>query len=82
MTCGATMTDAPAPAVSAGRLHLTIPARSDRSAPAATTASGRKRAGRKSTTPDLTARAVRLNNRSKAGADRYLALHATLSSKR
>ncbi len=82
MTCDATMQVASASAASAGRLHLTIPARSDRSAPAATTASGRKRAGRKSTTPDLTARAVRRSHGNKAAAERYMALHATLSSKR
>lgn len=51
-------------------------------APAPSTEPMPNNGGAQPTTPDLTARAVRLNNRSKAGADRYLALHATLSSKR
>lgn len=78
MTCAATTQDAPVSAASAGRLHLTIPARNARSVPAATTANGRKRGGKKNTMPDLTARAIRLCNRNKEATARYLAVHAIL----
>lgn len=40
-----------------------------------------KTAGSKPTTPDLTARAVRVSNRNKAAAQRYLRLHQILANK-
>lgn len=49
------------------------------SGPAATTAQPQKPAGAKPTTPDLTARAMRLHNRSKQGAQAYLRVHNILS---
>ncbi|SFX48706.1 hypothetical protein SAMN04244548_01209 [Paracoccus pantotrophus] len=52
-----------------------------RSGLAATIAPKLKPDGSKPTTPDLTARAVRVSNRNKAAAQRYLRLHQILANK-
>ena len=65
----------------AGPLRRAMNALSARFSPAQPIANGPKPAGGTNTTPDLTARALRLHNRSKDAADRYLAKHMILDRK-
>ena len=78
MPCDATTQAATHGPHAAGPLRRAMNALSARLSPVQPIANGPKPAGGTNTTPDLTDRALRLHNRSKDAADRYLVKHTIL----
>lgn len=79
MTCNAITQTAAHGVRSASRLHRAMNALRGLYAPAPIIDNGQRPDGWPDTMPDLTARAMRINNRSKEAAEAYLRMHRTLS---